>query len=176
MHHDKPPSPDGMTPGFYQEHWKIVDPDVIHTVKEFVDKGTNPKGLNETIVVLVPNKKCPTKMTKLQYVSLCNILVKLITKVTVNKMKGLLESIISKNQSAFIPDRLISDNIMISYDDMHYLKREERGINDFISLKLDMSKAFERNEWKYVKAILLQIDFNEIWVHLILQHVNTVSY
>lgn len=50
----------------------------------------------------------------------------------------------SDTQSAFILGRLISDNITVSYEVMHYLKRKRRGKEDFIVLKLDMSKAHDR--------------------------------
>lgn len=115
-------------------------------------------------------------MTELCPISLCNVLIKIIMKVIVNRMKGLLEFVISENQSAFISGRQITDNVMTSYEIMHYLKRKRRGIDGFMALKLDMSKAFDRVEWEYLQAILLKMGFNERWVGLILKCVNTVSY
>lgn len=63
-------------------------------------------------------------------ISLCNVLVKIITKVVTNRLKEVLDDIISKTQSAFIPGRLISDNIMVSYEVMHLLKRREEARRD----------------------------------------------
>lgn len=72
--------------------------------------------------------------------------MKLITKVIANRLKKVLEKIISDSQSAFLPGRLISDNIMISFEVMHYLKRKKFGKTGFMALKLDMSTTYDRIE------------------------------
>lgn len=79
----------------------------------------------------------------LRPISLCNVLVKIITKILAKCIKGLLDVVVSDTQSEFIPGRLISDNIMISYEVMHYLKRKKFGKYGFMALKLDMSKAYD---------------------------------
>lgn len=147
MHPDKSPGPDGMTPEFFQKHWAIVGTDVVSMVKEFFEQGKIRTNLNETNVVLIPKKKSPVTMGDLRPISLCNVLAKVITKVLANRMKEVLEICISNNQSAFIPGRLISDNILISYEVMHYLKRKRMGKEGCMALKLDMSKAYDRVEW-----------------------------
>lgn len=58
----------------------------------------------------------------------------------------MLDGVVAENQSAFIPGRLITDNIIISFKVMHYLKRKHRGKEGYIALKLDMSKAYDRVE------------------------------
>ena len=59
-------------------------------------------------------------------------LIKNITKVIANRLKGMLDQVISENQSAFMTGRLISDNIMIAYKVMHTLKRKIRGQEAYI--------------------------------------------
>ncbi|XP_074336620.1 uncharacterized protein LOC141673779 [Apium graveolens] len=176
MHPDKAPGPDGMTPAFFQKHWSVVGKDVVKMVSNFFLTGDLFEGINETNIVLIPKKKNPTMLTDLRPISLCNVLMKVITKVLANRMKGLLEEVISDTQSAFIPGRLISDNIMISYEIMHYLKRKSRGKEGYMALKLDMSKAYDRIEWEFLRRVLLKMGFDERWVQLVLKCVTTVSY
>lgn len=84
MHPDKAPGPDGMTPVFFQKHWYVVRKDVVHMVREFFLTGELVEGINETNIVLIPNKNNPVLVGDLKPISLCNVLMKLITKVIAN--------------------------------------------------------------------------------------------
>lgn len=94
--------------------------------------------------------------------------MKVITKVMANRLKEVLNVVVSDTQSAFIPGRLISDNIMVSYEVMHYLKRKNVEKDGFMALKLEMSKAYDRVEWAFLKAIMLKMGFSQWWVYLVL--------
>lgn len=146
MHPDKAPGPDGMTPAFFQKHWKVVGEDVIKMTRNFFQTGDILRGLNEANIVLIPKKKNPTMVGDLRPIALCNVLMKVIMKVLVNRMKELLDVVVSNTQIAFLPGWLISDNIMSSYEVMHYLKRKKYGKDGYMTLKLDMSKAYDHIE------------------------------
>lgn len=176
MQPDKAPGPDGMTPAFFQKHWKIVGKDVVQMVRNFFASGEISSELNATNIVLISKKKGPTMMSELRPISLCNVLVKIITKVLANRLKKTLDSVVSENQSAFMSGRLISDNIMVSYEVMHYLKRKRRGKEGYMALKLDMSKAYDRIEWDYLRAVLSQMGYDSWWIHLMMKCVCSVSY
>lgn len=176
MNPDKAPGPDDMTPGFFQKHWRIVGKDVINLTCQFFRTGEILQGLNDTILVLIPKKTNPTLVGELRTIALCNVIMKIFTKVMVNRLKLVLDSVISDTQSAFIPSRLISDNVMVSYEVMHYLKCKRVGKDGCMALKLYMSKAYDRIEWDFLKAILRRMGFSELWVNLVLKCVSTVQY
>ncbi|KAM6562925.1 hypothetical protein CsatB_022923 [Cannabis sativa] len=115
-------------------------------------------------------------MGDLRPIALCNVLYKIISKFISNRLKAVMPSIISDTQSAFLQGRLISDNIMISYEIMHYLKRKRRGWDGVMALKLDISKADGRLEWGYLRAMLERMGFDGRWINLIMHCVGTVSY
>lgn len=160
MHPDKAPGPDGMTPAFFQKHWSVVRNEVIQLVRDFFSTGEIVEKMNATNIVLIPKKKNPTLLTELRPIALCNVVMKIITKVLANRLNKVLEVVILDSQSAFLPGRLISDNIMVSFEIMHYLKCKKLGKDGFMALKLDMSKAYDRIEWKFLQEIMLKMGFS----------------
>uniref|UniRef100_A0A803QS69 Reverse transcriptase domain-containing protein n=1 Tax=Cannabis sativa TaxID=3483 RepID=A0A803QS69_CANSA len=175
MHHDKSPGPDGMNPKFFHKYWHIVGNDVVSSVKDFFRTELMP-AVQNTNIVLIPKKKKPDMMSELRPISLCNVVAKIITKVLTNRMKGLLSEVISVNQIAFIPGRLITDNIMVSFEILHYLKRKQVGKDGYMALKLDMSKAYDRVDWNFLCVMLSRLGFAEKWVRLIYGCLSTVQY
>lgn len=99
MHPDKSPGPDRMTPAIFQKHWKIVGQDIVDMVRKFFRDGQLNSELNATNIVLIPKKKNPATVRDLRPMSLCNVLIKIMTKVIVNRMKSTLECVILLNQS-----------------------------------------------------------------------------
>ena len=93
-----------------------------------------------------------------------------------NRLKEVLDYMISESQSAFVPSRLITDNVLISSEIMHYMKRKKQGKHGVVALKLDMSKAYDRVEWKYLEAMMRKMGFDEDWIKLIMHCVSFVSY
>uniref|UniRef100_A0A803QQ56 Reverse transcriptase domain-containing protein n=1 Tax=Cannabis sativa TaxID=3483 RepID=A0A803QQ56_CANSA len=116
IHPDKSSGPDGMTPAFYQRCWNIVKKDVVNVVQSFFDTGVFDEACSDANVVLIPKKKGPETMKDLRPIALCNVLYKIVTKVMTNRMKPFVDSIVADSQSAFIPGWLISDNIMVSFE------------------------------------------------------------
>ncbi|XP_031107272.1 uncharacterized protein LOC116011962 [Ipomoea triloba] len=88
-----------------------------------------------------------------------------MAKMIANRMKPLLENVISESQSAFIPNRLITDNILIAAEIGHYLNRKQIGKVGWGALKLDMAKAYDRMEWSFLRNMLLALGFAVNWAN-----------
>lgn len=112
----------------------------------FFATGTVDEQLKNTNIALIPKKNVPKFMTNIRPISPFNVIYNVISKVRENRVKKVIDGIISEAQSAFIPGRLITDNIMVAFEVMHYMKRKTIGKDSWMTLKLDMSKAYDRVE------------------------------
>ena len=74
-------------------------------------------------------------------------------------------------------DRLISDNILVAFETLHYMRNHNKGKLGFMALKLDMTKEYDRVEWSYMmEKVLIKIGFQNRWVHLMMACITTASY
>lgn len=71
--------------------------------------------------------------------------MKIITKVQANRIKPILPSIISKNQSSFVKNRLITNNIMIALEILNYLNKS-KSKQGYVGIKMDKEKAYDKLE------------------------------
>jgi hypothetical protein len=172
----KAPGPDGYTAEFYQLHWDTVGEEVCDAVFHFFNSAKMDASINATNIVLVPKTCNPCSVSDFRLISLCNVVYKIISKVLANRLKGVLPHVISYNQSAFIPGRLITDNILAAYETMHSMHTRMWSKVGYMGIKLDMSKAYDRVEWAFLEAVMNKLGFPERWIKLIMECVKTVSY
>lgn len=65
---------------------------------------------------------------------------------------------------------------MISYEVMHYMKRKVSGKTGWMALKLDMSNAYDRFEWNFLRVLLEKMGFDIKLVGMLLEYVTSVRY
>ena len=79
-------------------------------------------------------------------------------------------------QSAFLSEHLITNNVLVAFELMHYLDHKRDGKDCFMAVKLDMSKAYSRVEWSFIEKIMECMSFHEKWINIIMQCISTISY
>ena len=94
----------------------------------------------------------------------------------VNRLKSLLPSLIDKSQCAFVPGRMIFDNIIIAHESINAMLKIRSGKHGSLAVKLDMSKAYDRIEWSYLQGVMETMGFSAKWIELVMKCVTSVTY
>lgn len=169
MYPTKASRPNGMSPISFQKYWHIVCSAVTQTLLQALNLGLIPPNLNHSNIVLIPKNKQPLRVADYRSISLCNIFYKIISKVIANRLKVFLPNLISELQSAFVPRRQITDNILVTYEIVHFLRRKDKGKKGYMSIKLDMNKAYDKVEWDQQESTLSSMEFPTKLTSLIMQ-------
>ena len=172
----KAPGLDGFPVGFFQQNWEMMGSEVCSAVLDTLNFDIMPFHLNMTHIVLIPKIKDTLKVTDFRPISLYNVLYKLISKLLANHLKRVLPIIIYPTQSAFIPGHLILDNILAAYKTLHTMHSRMSRKKGFMAMKLNLSKAYNRVEWRFLEATIGQLGFSARCIKLIMMCVSMVKY
>lgn len=171
---NKAPGPNGYTAEFFREAWDVVGKELTLAVQSFFKFGFLPKGLNATILALIPKKTDAREMKDYRPISCCNVLYKVISKILANRLKLVLPGFIAPNQSAFIKDRLLMENLLLATELVKDYHKED--ISPRCAMKVDISKAFDSVQWSFLLHIFSALNFPSKFINWIYLCISTASF
>ena len=85
------------------------------------------KKLNCTFLALIPNTRMPLTLKDYRPISLVGSLYKILAKVLANRLKKVMNTVISPTQMAFVKDWQIVDSFVIAEEVIHTRKLFTHG-------------------------------------------------
>ncbi|GFZ01673.1 hypothetical protein Acr_15g0002820 [Actinidia rufa] len=133
-----------------------------------------PESANATLLCLVPKVHNPDCVKLFRSISLCNTIYKIVTKLLVSRIRPFRNELISPLQTSFMPGRSGSDNVILVQEVIHHLKYK-KSRSGHIGIKLDLEKACDCLKWDFIRKMLHNFNFPQLWIHLIMSCLSNSS-
>eukprot|EP00253_Pinus_taeda_P006109 PITA_06109 len=173
MGKDKSPGPDGWTIELFLHFYEQIGAEITEVVEESRQKGVIYRPFNSTFIALIPKKDDPESFEDFRPISLCNCIYKIISKVIALRIAPILSRNISMEQFGFLDGRQIHEAIGVAQEVIHSVKlKKKKGV----VLKIDLSKAYDRISWLYLRMLLTHMGFSYPFVSWIMGCITNVSF
>ena len=157
MKNGKSPGIDGFPAEFFKIFWKKIKFFVLKAYKYAYNKGEMSTSLRHCLITCIPKgNKHRIHLKNLRPISLLSCVYKIISSAVANRLKKILDKLISKTQTGFVSGRYIGENIWLIYDLLHYTEKE--NIPGLIML-VDFEKAFDSVSWSFIYRVLDFLNF-----------------
>ena len=170
---EKAPGPDGFPIAFWSFSWEFVKDEVMDFFKEFYEKKKFVRSLNATFLVLIPKKGNVEDIKDYRPISLLGSLYKILAKVLANRLRRVMDKVISPSQNAFVEGRKILDAALIANEAVDSMLRRNDG---GVVCKLDIEKAYDHLNWEYVLEVMRRMGFGQRWLSWISWCMSAVSF
>ena len=157
MNSEKTPGTDGLPCEFYKIFWNDLADILISAFNYAYETGTLSVSQRRGIVKLIPKKDADLNVIKTwRPLTLLNCDYKIATKAIASRIKTILPKLISDDQTGFIKNRFIGENIRLIDSVIKYTAA--KGIPGLL-LFLDFEKAFDTLEWSFIHKTLRYFGF-----------------
>lgn len=157
---NKSPGSDGITAEFYKLYSELLSPFLLQVYTESLNCSELSVSMKQGVICLIPKPKKDTLLLdNWRPVSLLNNDYKLFALIFSKRFKLVLNSIIDENQSGFMKNRHIFNNIRLVFDLIDYSELIEDDI-----LFLDVFKAFDTIEHPFIFFLFRAFWFRTVFM------------
>ena len=170
----KAPGLDGLPIEFYKVFWVDIKEYFINSINHSYEQGQLSISQKQGIISLIPKKdKNPLHLKNWRPLTLLNADYKIMAKTIANRIKTCIHGIINTNQTGFLKNRFIGENIIKALSIIEYA--EEENLPALIMF-VDYEKAFDSVEWDFVYECLEFFNFSDTiinWVKLLYKNISS---
>ena len=139
--------PDGVPAEYFHALESMLADDLAAYYNELYEHGELTSNMLMGEIILLYKKKDPRDIRNYRPITLLNVEYKILTKILVERLKQVIEEIISPEQTGFVPGRHIQWNThLLNLIEAYLNETDEEGLFIF----LDWEKAFDRCSWPYL--------------------------
>ena len=150
---------DGFTSEFYVQFFELLAPDLLKSLNAAYFHGEMSVSQRRGVITLIPKEDSNLlELTNWRPITLLNVDYKIASKALASRIKTVLPALIHSDQSGFMKDRFIGQNIRLINDILEQTKLQNVS---GILLQLDFRKAFDTVEWPVVQQTLSKFNFGD---------------
>ena len=170
----KSPGTDGLSVEWYKRFWPDIKDFLLKSINCSVQNGHLSLTQTQGIITVIPKKdKDPLFVKNWRPISLLNQDYKLIAKCIANCIKSTLPNIIHEDQTGFMKNRYIGENLIKIFALMTYSKQKD--LKNYL-VTIDFEKAFDYLDKEYIFFCLKFFNFGADiinWVKLLYNNSNS---
>ena len=174
MKNNKSPGMDGYSPEFFKKFWDQLGWFFLESINESFANGHLTESQTQGIITCIPKSgKARNLLQNWRPISLLNTSYKLISLCITNRLRKVLNRIISPEQKGFLEGRTISDCTRIMFDIIHSC--QTKNIDGLILL-VDFQKAFDSLSWDFINETLTTLNFGNNfikWINIFQKNSNS---
>lgn len=141
----------------------MVKNDVREAIFEFFDTSNLYLAVNCSLITLIPKSPEANTIKDMRPISCCTTIYKIISKILTTRLAEVINYVVHENQSAFVPGRIIHDNIMMAQELIRGYNRKH--ISPRCMVQMDVQKAYDTIEWSALRYIMIELGFPHIFVN-----------
>ena len=152
MKNDKTPGIDGFPADFFKIFWIKLKYFVLRSLNQSYDNTKMSVTLRTGLITCLPKPNKPRELLKnWRPITLLNVIYKIASSAIANRLKHVLNSLISDTQTGFLDGRYIGESTRLVYDIM---ESSEKFNLDGLLVLIDFEKAFDSVSWNFIYKTL----------------------
>ena len=152
MKNRKSPGIDGFTTEFFKFFWNDLNTYLIKSYNYSFETGSFSSSQSQGLITCIPKEgKSKLFLKNWRPITLLNVDTKIASSALANRIKPLLQKIISETQKGFLKGRYIGECTRLLFD---LIEKVEEDDIPALLLLLDFEKAFDTLEWSFIDKTL----------------------